>query len=63
MEKGGNSFGELGPEAVLDVLVHACESPSPRPQYFVTTPTRIMGVLRRVLPKRALHRMLVRATY
>nr|MBA3516473.1 short-chain dehydrogenase [Hyphomicrobiales bacterium] len=32
------------------------------PQYFVTHPTRAMSLMRRVLPKRALHALLVRAT-
>jgi NAD(P)-dependent dehydrogenase (short-subunit alcohol dehydrogenase family) len=63
MEKGGNTVGELGPEAVLEALVHACESRRPRPQYFVTTPTRALGMIRRVLPKRQLHALLVRATH
>ena len=62
MERGGNSLGELGPEAVLDALVHACESRNPHPQYFVTTPTKAMALLKRVLPKRHLHRLLLRAT-
>jgi len=62
MEKGGNTRGELGPEAVLKVLVHACESPAPKNQYFVTAPTKAMGFLRRVLPKRHLDAFLLRAT-
>jgi NAD(P)-dependent dehydrogenase (short-subunit alcohol dehydrogenase family) len=62
MERGGNTLGELGPEAVLNVLVHACESRNPRPQYFVTAPTKAMAVLRRVLPKRRLHALLRKAT-
>ena len=62
MERGGNSFGELGPEAVLDVLVHACESRNPRPQYFVTTPTKAMSLVKRILPKRHLNALLIRAT-
>ncbi len=62
MERGGNSLGELGPEAVLKVLVHACESRNPRPQYFVTTPTKAMSLLKRVLPKRQLDALLLRAT-
>ena len=35
LEKGGNTFGQLGPEAVLKALVHACESRSPKPHYYV----------------------------
>jgi NAD(P)-dependent dehydrogenase (short-subunit alcohol dehydrogenase family) len=63
MEKGGNTVGELGPEAVLEALVHACESRSPRPQYFVTTPTRALGFARRLIPKRQLDSFLLWATH
>ena len=56
-EKG--SF-ELPPEAVVAKLVHALEAPRPRPRYFVTTPTYIMGVLRRLLPTRAMDWVLSR---
>jgi hypothetical protein len=63
MEKGGVTTGELGPEAVLKALVHACESPEPRPQYFVTWPTYAMSLLRRLAPKRMLHGFLRWATY
>jgi NAD(P)-dependent dehydrogenase (short-subunit alcohol dehydrogenase family) len=62
MEKGGNTFGELGPEAVLKALVHACESANPRPQYFVTRPTHLMSLLRRFATKRQLHAFLAWAT-
>ncbi len=62
MELGGNTTGELGPQAVLKALVHACESRNPRPQYFVTWPTHAMGALRRVAPKRPLHAFLAWAT-
>ena len=62
METGGNTFGELGPEAVLKALIHACESGHPRPQYFVTRPTHAMSLLKRMAPKRQLHAFLVWAT-
>ncbi len=45
---------ELGPEAVTAKLVHALEAPRPKPRYYVTTPTYIMNVARRVLPTRML---------
>lgn len=45
---------ELPPAAVTKKLVHALESRRPRGRYFVTTPTYIMGALKRVLPTRAL---------
>ena len=62
LETGGNTRGQLGPEAVLDVLVHACESPRPRTHYRVTRPAHMAAMLRRLLPRRALHRLMVRAT-
>ena len=45
---------ELGPEAVTAKLIRALEDKRPKPRYFVTTPTHLMGVLRRILPTRAL---------
>lgn len=57
--KGPDTF-ELSPEAVVKKLVHAVENPRPRPRYFVTTPTYIMAVLRRILPTRALDAVLSR---
>jgi len=62
LERGGASLGELGPEAVLKVLVHACESRNPRPQYLVTRPTRAMSLFKRLAPKRQLHAFLVWST-
>ena len=49
---------ELGPDAVLQKLIHAVETPRPRPRYYVTTPTYMMGALRRLLSTRALDRIL-----
>ena len=63
MEQGGITVGELGPEAVVEALIHACESRNPRPQYYVTKPTYGMAFARRVLPKRRLHDFLVWATH
>lgn len=61
LEKGGNTFGQLGPEAVLKALVHACESRRPKPQYYVTVPTHAAGMMRRLLPARILNAILIRA--
>ena len=63
MERGGNTAGELGPEAVLKALVHACESPRPRPQYFVTWPTPAMSLIKRLATKRQLTAFLAWATH
>lgn len=51
----------LPPEAVLEAVVHALESPRPRRRYAVTLPTRLFAVLRRLLPAALLDRLLVRA--
>ncbi|MEM1075661.1 MAG: SDR family NAD(P)-dependent oxidoreductase [Pseudomonadota bacterium] len=60
-EDNGPDTFELPPEAVLKKLIHACESQRPRPRYYVTTPTYIMGFLRRILTTRALDRVLARS--
>lgn len=44
----------LPPEAVLTKLIHALESPRPKPRYPVTVPTYLFVWLRRVLGTRAL---------
>ncbi len=41
---------ELPASAVTRKLIHALESPRPRPRYYVTTATWLMAGLRRVLP-------------
>jgi NAD(P)-dependent dehydrogenase (short-subunit alcohol dehydrogenase family) len=51
---------ELGPEAVTAKLVHALEAKRPRARYYVTTPTYLMGALRRLLPTRALDWLLAK---
>ena len=51
---------ELPPEAVTRKLIHALESGTPRPRYYVTTPPYIMGALKRVLSTRALDRLIRR---
>ncbi len=53
---------KLPPQAVLKKLIHAVESPRPRPRYFVTFPTHLMALLRRALPTRALDAVLDRAS-
>jgi NAD(P)-dependent dehydrogenase (short-subunit alcohol dehydrogenase family) len=45
---------ELGPEAVTTKLIHALEHRRPKARYYVTTPTYLMGIARRILPTRAL---------
>ena len=52
----------LPPEAVLRKLVHALESPRPKPRYYVTLPTYLFGTLRRALPSRGLDWLLRRVS-
>ncbi len=56
----GPDFFELPPAAVTRRLIHALESRRPRARYAVTTPARLLGVARRVLPTRALDMLLTR---
>ena len=51
---------ELPPSAVTGKLVHALESRKPRPRYYVTTPTYLMGLAKRVLSTRSLDKLLTR---
>ena len=53
-EDGGPDPFELPPEAVTKKVLHFLESRRPNPRYYITTPTYIMGALKRVLPTRAL---------
>lgn len=56
----GRTRFELEPETVAEKLWIALESDNPNPRYFVTTPTYIMGILRRILPTRILDNVLAR---
>jgi NAD(P)-dependent dehydrogenase (short-subunit alcohol dehydrogenase family) len=53
-EKYGLDPFELPARAVTKKLIAALESRRPRPRYYVTTPTYLMGFARRILPTRAL---------
>jgi NAD(P)-dependent dehydrogenase (short-subunit alcohol dehydrogenase family) len=53
-ESRGPDFFELPPSAVTAKLVKALESPRPRPRYYVTRATHLMGAARRILPTRGL---------
>lgn len=52
----------LPPEAVLEKVIHALESPSPRPRYPVTVPAVAFWWLKRFLPVRAMDWVLMRAS-
>jgi hypothetical protein len=51
--RGPDKF-ELPPSAVTAKLLRALTVARPKPRYYVTTPTYIMGMLRRVLSSRGL---------
>ena len=58
MRRGGAGQMKLAPDAVVKKLIHALESPRPRPYYSVTVLTVLMDWVRRLLTGRALIRML-----
>ncbi len=58
----GSTPFSLGPEAVMRKLVHALEHPRPKARYHVTVPTHVFKALRRILPTRALDRVLLRSS-
>jgi len=60
-EDSGPDKFELPPSAVTAKLLRAVTHPNPKPRYYVTTPTYIMGFLRRILPSRALDWVLRKA--
>ncbi|WP_181704616.1 SDR family NAD(P)-dependent oxidoreductase [Chthonobacter rhizosphaerae] len=62
MERGGASRFKLPPESVVACLIEACESRSPRPVYRVTTPTKTLAIVKRVLPTRVWNRFLEKAS-
>ena len=52
----------LGPDAVLDSLIHATESANPKPHYHVTYTTRMAALARRILPDRWQEKLALRAS-
>lgn len=59
-ESRGPDRFELPPAAVTAKLIRALEARNPAPRYFVTTPTHLMNVARRVLPSRLLDALIRR---
>jgi NAD(P)-dependent dehydrogenase (short-subunit alcohol dehydrogenase family) len=51
LDKGGSTRFKLPASAVLDKLVLALERRRPRAHYYVTTPTWIVAVARRIMPQ------------
>ncbi len=58
-ESGPDAF-ELPASAVTKKLLHALTSQRPKPRYYVTLPTYLMGFLRRILPTRLLDQVILR---
>lgn len=61
-KKGSPAPFTLSPEAVLKKVIHALESNRPKPRYFVTLPTHLFGIARRVLSTRALDWVLLKVS-
>jgi NAD(P)-dependent dehydrogenase (short-subunit alcohol dehydrogenase family) len=61
-EKSGPDRFELPASAVTAKLIRALESPRPKARYFVTTPTYLMSVARRILPTWALDWLITKGT-
>ncbi len=51
-EAKGPALFQREPDAVIRRLIHAVESPNPRPRYHITPATHIAEALRRALPQR-----------
>jgi hypothetical protein len=51
----------LGPEAVIKALMHAIESNNPKIRYYVTFPTYLFALLKRILPFRVLDKILAKS--
>ncbi len=51
----------LPPEAVLKRVIHALEATNPQPRYYVTFPTYLFGVLKRLLSTRVLDVILAKS--
>ncbi len=52
---------ELPPEAVTRKLIRALEDPNPNPRYYVTYPTYLAGLGKRLLPTRMLDHLLYKS--
>ena len=51
---------ELEPSAVTDKLIKAIESDNPKPRYYVTKPTYIAGIMKRILTSRGFDKFCLR---
>ena len=63
LEKEGSAVPfTLPPEAVLEKVIHALESSRPQARYYVTFPTCLFGVLKRLLTTKWLDKLLLKAS-
>lgn len=63
MEMNTNNYSipfTLDPEAVLDKVIHALNSDTPKRRYYVTFPTYLFAFLKRILPSVVLDRLLMK---
>lgn len=61
LEKEGHATRfTLPPEAVLKKVIHALEHANPKPRYYVTFPTYLLGALRRLLPTSTMDKVLLK---
>ena len=60
-ENSGPDQFELPASATTKKIIHAVTSTRPKPRYYVTTPTYLMGFLRRILSTRLLDKIILRA--
>ena len=58
-KEGDSTAFALPPTAVLKKVLHAIESPKPKVRYYVTFPTYLFAVLKRILGHRALDKLLL----
>lgn len=60
-KKGAAVPFTLPPEAVLEKVIHALEANRPSARYYITFPTHLFGLLKRILPGGVLDRLLSKA--
>lgn len=61
-KKGPSAPFTLGPEAVLEKVIHALESDRPKIRYYVTFPTYLFATLKRLLPHHWLEKVLLKVS-
>lgn len=59
-KEGAASPFTLPPQAVLKKVIHALESHRPKPRYYVTYPTYLLGTLRRLVSTSTMDRILLK---